>query len=286
MARTERTRAVGKFRNWVLTSMCIALVSTAASGLTQRQSTQRGDSGQRGRGAPPPVPGVDQRNYRFPDTNEKIEYDTYIGRKVDKKKKNPLVIALHGANEQPMGMMRSLTAPADKGGYIVAAPMGYNLEGGYGVNPLRTANTTPANLAELSEKDVMNVLDLMRKDFNIDENRIYLLGQSMGGGGALHLGVKYSSTWAALGLSAPAMASQQPSLLDSIKDMPVILVHGDADTTVVLARILPWVDRMRDLKMMYEYYEMPGIGHHDALENGASRIFAFFDKHSKPASGR
>jgi poly(3-hydroxybutyrate) depolymerase len=226
-------------------------------------------AGQRGRGEAPPVAGVQQRTYRFTQTNEKIEYDVFVSHKVDKKKKSPLVIALHGANEQPMGLMRSLTELADKGGYIVAAPTGYTLDGGYGVPALRSQN--PA--AE----------DLMRKDFVIDDRRIYLLGQSMGGGGAMHLGVKYG-IWAALGLSAPAMAAQQPAMLESIKTMPVILVHGDADTTVAVERILPWVDKMRDLKMTYEYYEMKGVGHHDAIENGASHIFAFFDKHSKPKS--
>ncbi len=179
--------------------------------------------------------------------------------------------------------MRSLTELADKGGYIVAAPMGYTLDGGYGVPALRSQNPAAEKVAALSEKDVMEVLDLMRKEFIIDDRRIYLLGQSMGGGGAMHLGVKYS-IWAALGLSAPAMSTQQPAMLETIKDMPVILVHGDADTTVAIDRILPWVDKMRELKMTYEYYEMKGVGHHDAIENGASRIFAFFDKHSKPKS--
>jgi len=242
-------------------------------------------AGQRGRGEPPPVAGVQQRTYRFTETNEKIEYDVFVSNKVDKskRKKSPLVIALHGANEKPMGLMRSLTELADKGGYIVAAPTGYTLDGGYGVPALRSQNPAAEKVAELSEKDVMEVLDLMRKEFNIDDRRIYLLGQSMGGGGAIHLGVKYS-IWAALGLSAPAMSIQQPAMLETIKDMPVILVHGDADTTVDVDRILPWVDKMRELKMTYEYYEMKGVGHHDAIESGASRIFAFFDKHSKPKS--
>jgi dipeptidyl aminopeptidase/acylaminoacyl peptidase len=147
------------------------------------------------------------------------------------------------------------------------------------VSPRRTK---PENLGELSEKDVMNVLDLMRKEFLIDDHRIYLLGQSMGGGGAMHLGVKYGDIWAAVGLSAPAMSLQTPAMLDSIKDMPVILVHGTADTNVLVARIVPWADKMRELKMKYEYYELPGVGHSDAIEKGAARIFAFFDKYSKP----
>ena len=58
----------------------------------------------------------------------------------------------------------------------------------------------PPNLAELSEKDVMNVLGIVRGEFDIDNNRTYLMGHSMGGAGALFLGPKYVDQWAAVGL--------------------------------------------------------------------------------------
>jgi hypothetical protein len=38
---------------------------------------------------------------------------------------------------------------------------------------------------------------------------------------------------------------------------------------------------MRDLKVKYEYHELPGVGHSDAIEKGVARFFAFFDKYSK-----
>ncbi len=77
----------------------------------------------------------------------------------------------------------------------------------------------PANLNELSEKDVMNVLDIVRKDYNIDENRIYLMGHSMGGAGTLHLGVKYGSIWAALAPIAPAAFGLEPESLEKINEI-------------------------------------------------------------------
>ena len=62
----------------------------------------------------------------------------------------------------------------------------------------------PANLSELSEKDAMNVLGMMRKEFNVDDKRTYLMGHSMGGAGTLYLGSKYASDWAAIAAMAPA----------------------------------------------------------------------------------
>ena len=43
----------------------------------------------------------------------------------------------------------------------------------------------------------MNVLALVRKEFNVDDQRIYLMGHSQGGGGARHLAEKYLDTWQA-----------------------------------------------------------------------------------------
>ena len=72
--------------------------------------------------------------------------------------------------------------------------------------PVRLAGAVAdaAKVREVSEKDVMNVLDMIRKEFNVDERRTYLMGHSMGGAGALYLGVKYPSNWAAIAAIAPA----------------------------------------------------------------------------------
>src|SRR5262249_35733041 len=154
-----------------------------------------------------------------------------------------------------------VTSAADPGGYVVAAPMGYSLEGWYGVADRIQPGTKPDNLAELSEKDVMNVLDLMRREFNVDERRIYLLGQSMGGGGALYLGTKYHRVWAAVGASAPAAGTLPFSILAAATDVPMVLVQGDADDLVPVERTRQWAERMRALQMTYEYDELPGVGH-------------------------
>ncbi len=141
----------------------------------------------------------------------------------------------------------------------------------------------PPNLNELSEKDVMNVLDIVRKEFNVDERRIYLMGHSMGGAGTLYLGVKYPSIWAALGPIAPAAFSLNPDTLKAIPTMPVIFVHGDADEVVPVANTRQWVEKLKELNMTYEYNEMPGISHGPVIEAGLPSVYAFFAKHSKPA---
>jgi predicted peptidase len=130
----------------------------------------------------------------------------------------------------------------------------------------------------------MNVLDIVRKEFSVDERRIYLMGHSMGGAGALHLGVKYPSIWAALAPIAPAAFSLDPDSLKTIPGMPVIFVHGDADEAVPVALSRRWVDKLKELNMTYEYSEMPGVSHGPVIEQALPSVYAFFAKHSKPIS--
>jgi predicted esterase len=145
-----------------------------------------------------------------------------------------------------------------------------------------TAVTDPVKVAELSEKDVMNVFAIIRKEYNIDERRTYLMGHSMGGAGTLNLGVKYASNWAAIGAMAPAAFTMQPDSLEKIKDMPVIIVQGDADTLVPVTNTRLWADKAKELKMTYEYKELPGVDHGSVITSGTSEIFKFFAAHTKP----
>ena len=158
-----------------------------------------------------PDPRVQQRTYHFADTNQEMPYALFVSSKVSKNKKNPLIVALHGYGGDGNSLLRGNALDlAEEGGYILVGPMGYNTQGWFG-SPVINAGgprqgtgaagkgprrrtgrrPDPPNLAELSEKDVMNVLAMMRKEFNVDEQRTYLMGHSMGGAGALFLGVKY-----------------------------------------------------------------------------------------------
>ena len=301
--------------------------------------------------------GVQKLTYDFKEAGKKMEYALFVPSKYDKEKKTPLMIALHGLGGNPQQMINSkgLTEQAEKHGYIVAAPMGYNSSGWYGsrgtggagfgapgggfpppgtvLSPRVQENLkltdeqkkkieelqkevdagiqkilteeqnkqmkdlkdnagrgfgggfgggqdNPKNLGELSEKDVMNVVDIVRKEYNVDEKRIYLIGHSMGGAGTWHLGSKYADTWAGLAPIAPA-AFGQPSGLDKIKNIPVIVVQGDNDTLVPATGTRRWVDKLKELGVTHEYLEIPGAGHGDVIGKGMPKIFDFFEKQQK-----
>jgi predicted peptidase len=236
----------------------------------------------------PPKPAsadrIQKRTYEFKEAGKEMEYALFVPSKYEKGKKTPLIVALHGLGSNPQQMLRyrGLTDLAEKHDYIVVAPMGYNSGGWYGMSLPRKGKASPENLSELSEKDVLNVLDLVRKEFTIDHDRIYLMGHSMGGGGTWHLGIKYPDRWAALAPIAPAIF-RAPDDLEKIKHIPVILVQGDKDKLVPVAGARSWAEEMKKLGMTYEYIEVPGGDHISIASQNLPKIFEFFDKHPRKA---
>jgi dipeptidyl aminopeptidase/acylaminoacyl peptidase len=142
----------------------------------------------------------------------------------------------------------------------------------------------PPNLAELSEKDVLNVLAIVRKEFTVDDKRTYLMGHSMGGAGALFLGPKYVDRWAAVASMAPAAFLMKPDeTLAPVKDkMPLFLAHGDADTVVSIDVGRRWANAATDLHMKdFNYLELPGGDHGTVIMQSMPEIFKFFKERAR-----
>lgn len=133
----------------------------------------------------------------------------------------------------------------------------------------------------------MNVLAMMQEEFNVDEDRIYLTGHSMGGAGTYFLAAEHADLWAAVAPVAPAafmMTGNREELLQKIADadLPIMVVHGDADEVVnVSISRDEWVPTMEELGMEYEYVEQPGVTHGPVITTSQADIFRFFGEHSK-----
>ena len=238
-----------------------------------------------------PDPRVQQRVYRFKDTNEDLAYTVFVSSKVKKDKPAPLVVALHGFGGDSNFIVRGkLVDLAEEGGYVVVGPMGYNVAGWYGspVIVMGGGNEVkPANLRELSEKDVLNVLDIARKEFRIDPDRTYLMGHSMGGAGTLFLAQKYSGQWAAAAVIAPAAFMMQPTQKDILTpiqkaQLPLMITQGDKDNVVPPVNSRTWAAAMDELKLAdHRYVEMEGRDHGTIIADSMPAIFEFFAAHTR-----
>jgi dienelactone hydrolase len=255
-----------------------------------------------------PEQGVEIRQYVFEPTGERLPYAVYVSSKVRHDRAAPLVVALRGFTGTTLTFVRGTAVDlAEAGGYILVGAIGYNNRAGFGVQarprpapaaapearapsapPPRTlpplvggtAETDPAKVAAYSEQDVMNVLARLRREHNIDDRRIYLMGHSQGGGGARHLAEKYPETWAAVALLAPALFDVQVTAESKIARVPLLLAVGDQDSLITSAR--DFSAQLDRLEVAHEYLEMPGLDHGTIIMGSMPNVFRFFAGQVKP----
>ena len=142
-------------------------------------------------------------------------YRLYVPTNWDGQAKLPLVMFLHGSGADESTYIdannKQMLTLAQQRGYILVAPLGD--AGAYG-NFLRLsspfgkpdeaakliAQITPDSerTNELSEKDVINVLELILAEYPVDRAAMFLTGHSMGSGGTWYIGGKYPSYWKGL----------------------------------------------------------------------------------------
>jgi predicted esterase len=158
-----------------------------------------------------------------------------------------------------------------------AAPGGRGMAmGGRGPAVGGTKETDAAKVSALSEQDTMNVLYMALKEFNVDEKRIFLMGHSMGGMGAMYVGEKYAPMWAAVACLA-GFGSPDPN--GKMKNTPLYFTAGSNDT--LGARGSTTAEQLKAAGMNIQWKEVPGLDHGGIIAGAMPDVFKFFNEHPK-----
>ena len=113
----------------------------------------------------------------------------YLPPDYDAKKKYPMIISLHGYNSSNpeyirwWGVTERHNGISDHDSVIVIEPHG-------------RANTGYEGIGEF---DVLTAIQLAKKTFSVDDDHVYLMGYSMGGGGTWYFGTRHPEFFAAIG---------------------------------------------------------------------------------------
>lgn len=220
----------------------------------------------------------------FSDVDDSEQpYALYLPKNFDPARKYPLVMMLHGGGSNHRLALRRVFGRSNADGesdaeatryfpsrpdvdYIVAAPLARGSIAYQGI----------------AERDVLAVLADVKKRFPIDENRTYLTGLSLGGGGTLWIGLTHPDIWAAIAPVCPDPAPGIFELASNALNYPVHFFQGGADPVVNPAGTREWAKRMQELGTKTEYTEFPGVGH-NAWENAYKdeQIFAWFSQFTR-----
>ena len=250
------------------------------------------------RSAQPPLTASQQRilecTYHLPEANADMAYALFVPSTYRPGTPAPLVVDLHGLSITPLMqiLFDGTTDLAERYGFIVVAPMGFNVSGWWGAvagNPVDTAAANPETGAkyrsgELSEVDAMRVLAMMREKFTVDPNRIYLMGHSMGGAGTYHLASKYNDIWAAVAPISAAGGIADESDALRYRAFPTLLMHGEKDSIVAVEGSRKSAMLLQAAGAQHLYLEFPGKDHEFWIRRGAEnmeKVFLFFAMVSK-----
>jgi predicted peptidase len=252
----------------------------------------------------PGATGDQERHYNFVEGKTESPYHIYVPKKYDGKTKMPLILALHGAGARQDYFFKTAYGMPDlmeKYGFIFAEPFGYNEFGGYGAMGLPRvtvpldAGVAPNNVAarrpqwtpeeaakvnELSEKDVMNVLALMEKEYSVDLSRVYLMGHSMGGMGTWYLGQKYADKWAALGVMSGGFGYIGYPV-ERLKGIPIIADAGSMDTAMHGEMAQKELARFKAAGLNISYIEIPGGTHMSSIPPAFPQVIEFLATHHR-----
>ncbi len=228
-----------------------------------------------------------------------MPYHLYVPTSYKPGTKMPLVVALHGygGNQDYFSVLvKDLPELLEKHGFIFAAPLGYSVGGWYGaplsIPPANGKAKAKAKVKgpaltpeeaqrerELSEKDVMNVVDLVSREYTVDPDRTYLMGHSMGGMGAYFLGQKYASKWAAIAPMSGTMAGVDYHL-DRLKKVPMLIAVGETETATA-NNAKAQIEEMKKMGMTVKYLEIPDGTHMSMIPPAVPQIFDFFERYKR-----
>ena len=199
-----------------------------------------------------------------------MPYELYVPTKYDKKKKYPLVISLHGTGEiqEPVSALLKKTQMAtafaedsEKGANecLVLAPqcrIRYDEDDNWTTLNQFVKQRTDSPFWPMPQLTTLwKLLEQLKQEYRIDDQRIYLTGVSSGAFGIYVLAMEHPDVFAAL---VPACGAANPARIDAIKHTPVWVFHAEDDPLIVPEYTLePTVSAMEKAGMNYRVTRYP-----------------------------
>jgi predicted peptidase len=143
--------------------------------------------------------GVDdfkQLKYKDPNTGKTLKYNLFVPKNYDKNKSYPLVLFIHDAGV--VSTETKATLIQGLGAVVWATPAEQAKHESFVLAPQYDSATVNDNSETTGDLDLtVNLINSLESQYNIDKNRLYTTGQSMGCMSSIALNIKYPDLFAA-----------------------------------------------------------------------------------------
>ena len=193
---------------------------------------------------------------------ERLQYRLYVPVTFSKERKYPLVLWLHGGEGRGSDNVRQITKGNEKGSHFWTSQENQLKFSAFVLAPQCPVddNWAEPDLNEPSKTLLltMEALEGVEKEFSIDLDRVYVVGQSMGGLGVYALLQKFPEKWAA---AIVISAFDNFSNVKVMAPIPLWVFQGDADQTVPVTLVREMMKQLKKLHANVRYTEYHKADH-------------------------
>lgn len=121
-------------------------------------------------------------------------------------------------------------------------------------------------------ENLREILKSIKREYNIDENRVYMTGFSDGGTGAYFFAFKQPTEWAAFlpfiahpgVLRNPGSGPGYQLYFENLMAKPLYIVNGEEDPLYPVSSLLPFIEVLRGALIEHVFKPIAGGGHNTA----------------------
>lgn len=206
-----------------------------------------------------------EKNVYVSENGDSLLYRLLRPEAMKKSGKYPLVIFLHGAGERGNDNRKQLA----KGGQMWLNPVNREKYPSFVLLPQCPENSRWTTISRYSRKDkgeeapsvmpqLKALIDTFLKMDEIDKDRVYITGLSMGGVGTFDMCVTYPEIFAA---ALPICGETRPELLKKARKIKFRIYHGDKDFVVPFENSRNAYKELKRLGADVTYIEKVEVGH-------------------------
>jgi predicted peptidase len=203
-----------------------------------------------------------RKNVYVKKKGEQMPYRLYVPLGYSPTKKYPLILWLHGGAGRGTDNVKQITNGNEKGAHIWTSNEVQTKFPTFVLAPQCPASENWSdpdfNQPSKALQTAMEILANVQKQFAIDPDRVYVVGQSMGGLGVWSLLQMHPDKWAGAIVLAAYDNFTNPQ---AISRVPLWVFQGDQDQTVPVSVVREMMKQLKNIHANVRYTEYHKVEH-------------------------